>query len=152
MSWAEEQDWFGLEDLVVDQIEEYKELLSKSLWKCANGNVVAIKDMTTSHIENCIKRMNRQRGWRKEYYPLFQKELQRRSGNVSDKEEILRNELQSAVFEAFEKSGEESEIVQLTYLTEMYVTFVKAFARMHNKDEKWFVRELLTKAIEEYGN
>lgn len=152
MSWAEEQEWFGLEDLVVDQIEEYKELLSKSLWKCKDGKVIAIKDMTTSHIENCIKKMNRQKGWRIEYYPLFRQELERRGHEECNEKDKLRQGLQDAIFKAFSDSGVSSEVVQLVYLTEAYVMFVKAFANMHNKDEKWFVRELLTKAIEEYGN
>lgn len=46
-----------------------------SVWKTKTGNGIAIKDMTTSHIKNCIKLIVKRDGWREEYLPNLVKEL-----------------------------------------------------------------------------
>ena len=73
MSWAEEQDWFGLEDLITDHYVEY---ISIPAWRTADGNLIAIRDMETSHIKNCIKMIYRRNGtWRPQYLKYFETEL-----------------------------------------------------------------------------
>ena len=66
MSWAEEQSWFGLEDLALEAGSDYDldstrssvEFISIPAWRMRNGKLIAIKDMDTSHIKNCIKMIN----------------------------------------------------------------------------------------------
>jgi hypothetical protein len=79
MSWAEEQPWFGTEDLVLDQEEREQELLENHLWETRDGSLYNIRDMETTHIKNCIKMIYRSNGqWRHSYLRLFESELRRR--------------------------------------------------------------------------
>lgn len=81
MSWAEEQDWFGLEDLVLEAIQSERDIeyISIPAWRMADGNLIAIKDMDTSHIKNCIKMIYRHNGtWRHQYLRYFEEELRSR--------------------------------------------------------------------------
>lgn len=88
MSWAEEQPWFGLEDFALEACEEqdsveYITVISHyPAWKMFNGELIAIKDMTTSHIKNCIRMIYRKNGtWRHQYLRYFELELRRRKFN-----------------------------------------------------------------------
>lgn len=71
MSWAEEQDWFGLEDFIMDHHPElcfgcraatvvYKNdvpyIDDNPYWEMADHELIAIKDMDTTHIKNCYKK------------------------------------------------------------------------------------------------
>ena len=48
-------------------------------WKQADGTVIAIKDMETKHIKNCIKLIYKHNGtWRHQYLRVFETELRRR--------------------------------------------------------------------------
>ena len=89
MSWTEEQDRFGLEDLALkalyssdydlDSTHSDVEFISIPTWRMANGNLIAIQDMDTSHIKNCIKMIYRHNGtWRPQYLRYFEAELRRR--------------------------------------------------------------------------
>lgn len=89
MSWAEEQDWFGLEDLALEALygSDYDldsthsgvEFISIPAWRMADGNLIAIQDMDTSHIKNCIKMIYRKNGtWRHQYLRYFETELRKR--------------------------------------------------------------------------
>ena len=89
MSWAEEQDWFGLEDLALEALygSDYDldsahsgvEFISIPAWRTADGNLIAIQDMDTSHIKNCIKMIYRKNGtWRHQYLRYFETELRKR--------------------------------------------------------------------------
>lgn len=77
MSWAEEQSWFGLEDLVVEARQNYLENLNSNLWETRNGDTINISDMTTSHIRHCINKILRD-NWRMDYLHLLQTELNKR--------------------------------------------------------------------------
>ena len=77
MSWAEEQSWFGLEDLVIAEQEEYEELLANNLWKTAKGEILKVSNMTTHHLKMCINKIKRD-NWRKDYLPILIKELNKR--------------------------------------------------------------------------
>ena len=89
MSWAEEQSWFGLEDLALKAIygNDYEldstrssvEIISIPAWRMKNGELIAIKDMDTSHIKNCIKMIYKSNGtWRHQYLRYFEAELRKR--------------------------------------------------------------------------
>lgn len=89
MSWAEEQDWFGLEDLALEALygSDYDldsthsgvEFISIPAWRMADDNLIAIQDMDTSHIKNCIKMIYRKNGtWRHQYLRYFETELRKR--------------------------------------------------------------------------
>lgn len=81
MSWAEEQPWFGLEDLAIEAIESEQEVefIPIPAWRMADGNLIAIQDMDTSHIKNCIKMIYRHNGtWRHQYLRYFEEELRKR--------------------------------------------------------------------------
>lgn len=79
MSWAEEQDWFGTEDMILDAIrEEEVEYIGIPAWRMKDGELIALQDMDTSHIKNCIKMIHRNNGWRSQYLPYFGRELHRR--------------------------------------------------------------------------
>lgn len=96
MSWAEEQYWFGTEDMLPDNylygsdydmdLEkiEYKqdskiEYIAYPAWRMNNGELIAIRDMTTQHIKNCIRMIYRRNGtWRNQYLRHFEAELRKR--------------------------------------------------------------------------
>lgn len=89
MSWAEEQSWFGLEDLALealygsdydlDSTRSSVEFISIPAWRMKNGKLIAIKDMDTSHIKNCIKMIYKSNGkWRHQYLRYFEAELRKR--------------------------------------------------------------------------
>lgn len=89
MTWAEEQDWFGLEDTLdftsylesKNELEtKYKidELTGEILWETKTFDLIPISQMTTSHIQNAL-RMCIKNNWRTEYIPVFQKELEKRN-------------------------------------------------------------------------
>ena len=89
MSWAEEQSWFGLEDLALealygsdydlDSTRSSVEFISIPAWRMRNGKLIAIKDMDTSHIKNCIKMIYKSNGtWRHQYLRYFEAELRKR--------------------------------------------------------------------------
>lgn len=86
MSWAEEQSWFGLEDQALkgsdydlDSTHLSVESISIPAWRMKDGNLIAIQDMDTSHIKNCIKMIYRSNGtWRHQYLRYFEAELRKR--------------------------------------------------------------------------
>jgi hypothetical protein len=79
MSWAEEQDWFGSEDMILQAQQRYFELVEEGIWKTQKGEYLRIRDMDTNHIKNCIKCIYKSNGnWRPEYLRLFENELRRR--------------------------------------------------------------------------
>ena len=89
MRWAEEQPWFGLEDQALEALygSDYDldsthlsvEFISIPAWRMRDGNLIAIRDMETSHIKNCIKMIYRSNGtWRHQYLRYFEAELRKR--------------------------------------------------------------------------
>ena len=60
--------------------EEHKDL---TIWEMRDGQKKRIKDMTTSHIVNCLMLIeHNSKGWRKEYYPVLTKELEERDKEI----------------------------------------------------------------------
>jgi hypothetical protein len=78
--WAEEQDWFGLEDVVTDSNFYYCQLLDNKAWECKDGTVIFISDMDTKHILACMRLIAHSNfTWREEFIPLFKEELAKRN-------------------------------------------------------------------------
>lgn len=76
MSWAEEQQWFGLEDLALEAVEVEEEIV----WETRNGDFIPISQMTTSHIENSINMiLKSNKKWRGGYLIPLQRELTKRT-------------------------------------------------------------------------
>jgi hypothetical protein len=78
MSWAEEQDWFGLEDLVLTNLETEQFMLENQVWETQNGDLVKIKDMSTNHIKSCIRLIKKYQ-WRTQFLEAFTAELSKRN-------------------------------------------------------------------------
>ena len=93
MSYADDMGFAGLEDLIPDEekckflrgsdfdIDSEKDIeyISIPAWRMKDGNLIAIQDMDTSHIKNCIKMIYRSNGtWRHQYLRYFEAELRKR--------------------------------------------------------------------------
>lgn len=78
MSWAEEQSWFGLEDLIAEELKDETDNLSKDIWTTKDGKRLLISKMQTSHIENCLRKIQKDYPWRKIYLESLTQELKRR--------------------------------------------------------------------------
>lgn len=81
MAWAEEQSWFGLEDLVIDDIQEQERIkenfLKRGRWITKSGATIHISQMDTNHLKNCINKCKRD-NWRIYALPKLEKELESR--------------------------------------------------------------------------
>lgn len=85
MSYAEDYnhdldpEFLGLFDYSMDSASNEVESISIPAWRMKDGNLIAIQDMDTSHIKNCIKMIYRHNGtWRPQYLRYFEAELRRR--------------------------------------------------------------------------
>lgn len=66
-------------DIDSERLEEDIEFIQIPAWRMKDGNLIAIQDMDTSHIKNCIKMIYRHNGtWRPQYLRYFEAELRRR--------------------------------------------------------------------------
>lgn len=54
MAWAEEQDWFGTEDMI-EQFPDPEEEIKNGYWVMNDWEPIALKSMTDSHLKNCIR-------------------------------------------------------------------------------------------------
>ena len=94
MSWAEEQPWFGLEDLALDAIYKEDEDLRNSIWIAKDGTKYSISEMTTSHIKNCIRMIQRSNyRWRPEYIEPLTQELKRREQKCQESIESMTQQV-----------------------------------------------------------
>lgn len=80
MSWIEEQTWFGLEPEDIRTYNDDDELVKKKLWRTAVGRILRIEEMSTQHIENCIRRIEFLKDWRVQYLRVLKDELKKRYG------------------------------------------------------------------------
>ena len=81
MSWAEEQSWFGLEDLALEAEErdrDVKELIEQGYWVQADWEPIKLTDMTYRHLTNCINMIENGRLNRKWALPYLKAEQSRR--------------------------------------------------------------------------
>ena len=66
-------------DLDSSSLNDEIEYISIPAWRMVDGNLIAIKDMDTSHIKNCIKMIYKHNGtWRHRYLRYFEEELCKR--------------------------------------------------------------------------
>ena len=85
---SEDTDWdsawkfgsdYDLDTKVLNSVVHIIEQHAVPAWVTADGTLIKIKDMKTSHIKNCIKMIYRRNGnWRSQYLRLFENELRRR--------------------------------------------------------------------------
>lgn len=55
------------------------EFISIPAWRTEDGTLVAIRDMVTLHIKNCIRKIYKSNGmWRRKYLRYFMEELYKR--------------------------------------------------------------------------
>lgn len=76
----ENQDFDNEEDIkVLNGVIHITEHYVVPAWRQADGIIIPIKDMETSHIKNCIHMIHRKNGtWRHQYLRYFENELRRR--------------------------------------------------------------------------
>lgn len=81
MAFAEEQSWFGLEDTILDHIEEQNDIkyqfIQKGIWRTQFNEDIHLSQMKTSHIQNCINKCKKEI-WRTWALPILEQELKRR--------------------------------------------------------------------------
>ena len=88
MSWAEEQPWFGLEDLALEAMqrqEDAMELIKQGIWVQKNGKKINLVCMTDRHLTNCINMIENGRLNRPWALPYLKREQQRRLKLCSSK-------------------------------------------------------------------
>lgn len=80
MSYAED-NFHDLDPEFLGLYDEEKDIeyISIPAWRTKDGTLIAIKDMDTSHIKNCIKMIHKSNDtWRHQYLHHFELELLRR--------------------------------------------------------------------------
>ena len=104
MGFADDMGFPGMEDLIPDE-EKYKflhgsdfdidstdkvEFISIPAWRTRDNELIAIKDMDTSHIRNCIRMiLSSKSSWRSSYLRYFRAELLRRQSSKDPQFEII---------------------------------------------------------------
>ena len=74
----EDEEGYCSSDYDIDS-EKDIEYISIPAWRMKDGKLIAIRDMDTSHIKNCIKIIYRSNGtWRHQYLRYFEAELRKR--------------------------------------------------------------------------
>ena len=77
MSWAEEQSWFGMEDVAIESPVPQEEIL-KGNWVQADGRCIGLRKMTDNHLKNTIKMIVDGRLKRNWALPFLKGEMMRR--------------------------------------------------------------------------
>lgn len=77
MSWAEEQSWFGMEDVALESPIPQEEILCGN-WVQADGSCVRLRAMTDKHLSNAIKMIEDGRLNREWALPFLKGEQKRR--------------------------------------------------------------------------
>ena len=57
------------------------------LWKCDDGRYIHLKNMETSHIQNCVGMIMHRSNWRQRYMEPLLLELKRRQGDESQRDD-----------------------------------------------------------------
>lgn len=66
-------------DIDSKRLSEDIEYIQIPAWRMKDSKLIAIRDMDTSHIKNCIKMIHKSNGtWRHQYLRYFELELLRR--------------------------------------------------------------------------
>ena len=85
MSWAEEQDWFGTEDMLenITERQDPRELIKQGYWVQNDWEPIALTAMTDHHLYNCIRMIEDGRLNRRWALPYLVAEQARRINKVS---------------------------------------------------------------------
>lgn len=80
MSWAEEQDWWGLEDLAIEAeaSKSPQDLIEDEIWLQANGQEIYLEEMSIQHLNSCIRMIEDGRLHREWALPYLKQEQKRR--------------------------------------------------------------------------
>lgn len=84
MSWAEEQDWFGTEDMA-EQYPDPEDAIKDGYWIQHDWEPIALTAMTYRHLTNCINMIENGRLNRPWALPYLKREQQRRLKLCSSK-------------------------------------------------------------------
>lgn len=76
MSWAEEQQWFGMEDVAL--CDTPQEEILKGNWVQADGTFVLLTNMSDNHLDNAIRMIEDGRLNREWALPYLKGEKKRR--------------------------------------------------------------------------
>lgn len=91
MSWAEEQDWFGMEDaLALRGFDDPEDAIERGYWIMSDWEPVRITAMTDKHLANTIRMIEEGRLNRKWALPYLYKERERRKKNHEYKHQNSR--------------------------------------------------------------
>lgn len=89
MSWAEEQDWFGTEDMI-ELFPDPEEEIKNGYWIMNDWEPIRITAMTDNHLANSIRMIEDGRLNRKWALPYLYKERERRKKNYEYKHQNSR--------------------------------------------------------------
>lgn len=79
MSWAEEQDWFGMEDaLALRGFDDPEDAIEQGYWIQSDWEPIALTAMTYRHLCNCINMIESGRLNRPWALPYLKAEQQKR--------------------------------------------------------------------------
>ena len=91
MSWAEEQDWFGMEDaLALRGFDDPEDAIERGYWIMSDWEPIRITAMTDKHLANSIRMIEEGRLNRKWALPYLYKERERRKKNHEYKHQNSR--------------------------------------------------------------
>ena len=82
MSWVEDQWWFGMEDMVIEARErqaEARRMIKQGYWMQADWEPIALRAMTDTHLNNCVKMIESGRLKRRWALPYLKAEIDRRN-------------------------------------------------------------------------
>lgn len=91
MSWAEEQDWFGMEDaLALRGFDDPEDAIEQGYWIQNDWEPIALTAMTEQHLRNSIRMIESGRLNRPWALPYLNKELKRREQAVLNRRKHYR--------------------------------------------------------------
>ena len=77
MAWAEEQDWFGTEDMI-EQFPDPEEEIKNGYWIMNDWEPIALRSMTDTHLANSVRIIEEGRLNRPWALPYLKAEIERR--------------------------------------------------------------------------
>lgn len=78
MAWAEEQDWFGTEDMI-EQFPDPEEEIKNGYWIMNDWEPISLRSMTDNHLKKSISMIESGRLNRPWALPYLKAEMKRRN-------------------------------------------------------------------------
>ena len=149
---------WGLEDLALEHLYEEEndniEYVAVPAWRTKNNDLIPIRDMATSHIQNCINMIHRSNDtWRPEYLPYLKDELIKRKYDktISDTqykkiaEILLKWNIEQVYDEPNEECQEPLYPIKVTGIEAFIcVDYKYAYIPSISKEEARVLNEILT--------